>query len=86
MFAARAICHTALKFTPTELVLGRDTILPIQYLLDLEIIQLGKQKLINYNNKRENSKIIAHTYKVNNQVLLERIKDTKYGERDYDAP
>ena len=38
------------------------------------------------NNQRENAKRIPYTYQVNDKVLLERIKKTKYGEKEYDGP
>ena len=38
------------------------------------------------NNQRENTKRIPHTYQVNDKVLLERVKKSKYGEKEYDGP
>ena len=70
MFAIRSTYHTTLEATPMQLVFGRDAILPIFHIADWKYIQDKKQRLINYNNKRENSKRIPHIYKVNDQVLL----------------
>ena len=86
MFEARATYHNTLEATPTQLVYSRDDILPMEHLADLKMIQLKKQRLINLNNRRENSKGILHTYHLNDRVLLERIKSTKHGEWEYDGP
>ena len=86
MFAMRATYHTTTQATPSQLVFGRDAILNTKFKADWNLIRNRKQKLINYNNNRENSKQLKHTYKVNDKVLLERVKRTKYGEPEYDGP
>ena len=47
---------------------------------------MKKQKMIDLSNQRENKKRIPHTYKVNEKILLKRVKSTKHGEREYDGP
>ena len=86
MFAMRSTYHTTLEATPMQLVFGRDAVLPIFHQADWQYIKAKKQRLINMNNQRENAKRIPHTYQVNDKVLFERIKKTKYGEKEYDGP
>ena len=86
MFAMRSTYHTTLEATPMQLVFGRDAILPIFHQADWQYIKAKKQRLINMNNQRENAKRIPHTYQINDKVLFERIKKTKYGEKEYDGP
>ena len=70
MFGVRATYHTTLNATPTQLVFGRDTILPIRYQPDWELIQNNKRKRIELNNMRENKSTIPHEYKVGNLSLI----------------
>lgn len=86
MFAMRATFHTTTQATPSQLVFGRDAILNTKFEADWNVIRNRKQKLIDYNNTRENAKRLKHTYKVQDKVLLERVKKTKYGEPEYDGP
>ena len=46
MFGVRATYHTTLEATPSQLVFGRDAILPIQHQTDWSYIKNKKQKLI----------------------------------------
>ena len=62
-FAVRATVHTTLKKTPGQLVFGRDMIFNIKHTANWEYIRARKQKLINKNNERENSKQIDYEYK-----------------------
>ena len=55
-FAVRSTFHTTLQSTPGQLVFGRDMIFNIQHIANWEYIKQRKQKIINLNNKRENSK------------------------------
>ena len=77
MFATRATYHTTLQATPSQLVFGRDAILNTQFEANWNYIKERKQKLIKENNKRENSKRIAHTYKIQDKVLLKRGRQGK---------
>ena len=86
MFAMRSTYHTTLEATPMQLVFGRDAVLPIFHQADWQYIKAKKQRLINMNNQRENAKRIPYTYQVNDKVLLERVKRTKYGEKEYNGP
>ena len=80
--------HTTMQATPMQLVFGRDVILNIQFEADWEYIKNRKQKLINYNNKRENSKRVPYTYQVNQLVMLDVTGTTKskYAKNPYQGP
>ena len=81
MFGLRATFHTTLNATPSQLVFGRDSILPIQFQADWKYIKDRKQKLIDLNNKQENSKRIKHKYAVKEQFLMKRVNKTKHGKK-----
>ena len=82
MFGVRATYHTTLEATPSQLVFGRDAILPIQYQENWKYIQDKKQKLIDMNNKRENKKRTPHEYKLGDMILVSKNKRSKHGERE----
>ena len=84
-FAVRSTYHTTLQNTPGQLVFGRDMILNVKHEANWEYIRARKQKIIEKNNKSENSKRIAHQYAVGDQVLLRRGTENKY-ETPYQGP
>ena len=84
-FAVRLTYHTTLRKTPGQLVFGRDMIFNIQHIANWEYIRQNKQRLIEKNNKAENSKRIPHLYKEGDQVLLKRGTENKY-ESPYQSP
>jgi transposase InsO family protein len=84
-FAIRSTFHTSLKSHPGQLVFGRDMIFNIQHIANWEYIKQRKQKIINLNNQRENSKRVQHVYKVGDKVLLNRGTENKY-ESPYQGP
>ena len=86
MFGVRATYHTTLDATPTQLVFGRDAILPIQHQPDWDLIQKDKRKRILLNNMRENKSWIPHEYKVGDMILISRNKKSKHGEREKNGP
>jgi hypothetical protein len=59
-----------IKNSPGQLVFGRDMIMNIQHTANWEHIKQNKQKRINQNNQKENSKRIEYIYKIGEQVLL----------------
>ena len=64
---------------------GRDMIFNIQHIANWENIKQRKQKIINLNNKRENSKRKEHVYQVGDKVLLNRGTENMY-EAPYQGP
>ena len=83
MFALRATVHTTTRFTPTQLVFGRDAILNTRHEANWKIIKERKQKLINRGNERENKNRMAHTYKIGDKVLLKNEGKTKFNQDTY---
>ena len=77
-FAVRSTYHTTLKKTPGQLVFGRDMILNIKHIATWEYIRQNKQKMIEKNNKAENAKRVAYSYKEGDLVLLLRGTENKY--------
>ena len=66
------------RYTPAELVFGRDMILPIQVKPDWEKMRTKRQLSIKKENKRENKRKnkrenkrrIKHNYKVGDKILV----------------
>jgi hypothetical protein len=56
--------------TPGQLVFGRDMIFPINHIANWQFIKNRKQKLIDKNKERENTKRVDYDYKVGEQVLI----------------
>ena len=51
------------------------------------MIQQNKQRIIQKNNKKENSKCIPHEYKVNDQVLcMGKPTLSKFGSNPWEGP
>jgi hypothetical protein len=87
MFAVRATYHTTLQATPSQLVFGRDAILNVQFEANWNLIQRNKQRIIQKNNKKENSKRIPHEYKVNDKVLCtSKPTLSKFGSNPWEGP
>jgi transposase InsO family protein len=84
-YAVRSTYHTTLQATPGQLVFGRDMIFNVKHTANWKLIKERKQKIIDYNNERENKSRIAHEYTINEKVLLLRHDANKY-ERPYDGP
>jgi hypothetical protein len=85
-FAIRATVHTTTQATPMQLVFGRDAVLNIQFQANWKLIKDRKQRLINQNNKRENSKRIPHLYKVGDEILIKQDQNSKFGSNPYKGP
>lgn len=71
-YAIRSTVHTTLDATPSQLVFGRDMLLPLKLETDWAVLQERRQKEIRRNNLRENSKRIPHTYQVGDKVTLDK--------------
>jgi hypothetical protein len=63
-FVIRSTYHTTLGATPTQLVFGRDMILPVKFKADWAMIHSRRQEEIERNNRRENAKRIPHEYNI----------------------
>ena len=84
--ATRATVHTTLKATPSQLVFGRDAMVNTKFIADWASIRSNKQKIINQNNKRENSKRKPHTYQVGDKILITTASNCKFGKNPYEGP
>jgi len=84
-FAVRSTYHTTLKQSPGQLVFGRDMIFNIEHIANWEYIRASKQKVIQKNNKNENSKRVPHDYSVGDKIMLRIGSENKY-EQPYSGP
>ena len=86
----RAFNNTTLNASPTQLVFGRDAILNTTFEANWEVIRERKQKRIDYNNRKENAKRIAHEYRINDKVLLRdkgpKEIENKFGTIEWEGP
>jgi len=79
-FAMNSTVHTTNRATSMQLVFGRDSILPIKFQADWDMIKSRKQTLIHKNNARENARRQEHTYTVGDKVLVLLNPSRKHGE------
>ena len=75
-YAIRCRYHSTLQATPDQLVFGRDMLLDISFSPDYQSIWKNKQKRIDYDNARENSKRAPHVYKTGDYAYI--LKDGVY--------
>ena len=85
-FAVRATVHTTTQASPSQLVFGRDAMLPITHQAKWTYIKERKQKLITTNNIRENKNRLEYTYQVGQQVYIKQEQSRKYGTDAYRGP
>ena len=71
-YAVRCSFHSTLSATPGQLVFGRDMLLDIKFEPNYRNVWAKKQKRINYDNIRENSKRVSYDYKVGGYVYIIR--------------
>ena len=86
-FAVRCSHHSTLNATPAgQLVFGRDMLLDITYVPNYQNTWQRKQKRINYDNIRENSKRVSHDYKVGEYAYILRDGNYRKLEGDKQGP
>ena len=78
MFAVRATYYTTLQASPMQHVFFCDYILNINQATNWEHIQQHKQERINRNNKCKNMRCNNHQYKVHDNILVKRKKNSKH--------
>ena len=78
--------HTTTRATPTQLVFGRDALLPVSFQANWEYIKDRKHTRILQNNKNENRTRRPHTYKVGDRVGVILNHSRKHGEPTNRAP
>ena len=85
-FAMRSTVHTTTTATPMQLAFGRDAITNVQFRADWNYIKDRKQRLIDQNNKRENSKRRRYTYNVGDRVRITQDYNRKHGHNQFTRP
>ena len=78
MFVVRGIYQQTLQAYPMQLLFGWDAILNIKHVVDWEHIWQRKQLRINHNNKQANILQNNHQYKVGENILVKRNKNSKH--------
>ena len=71
-FAVRAMVHTTRKASPSQLVFGRDAILPIQHVANWQYIKERKIFQIRKDNVQENLTCTPHKCKVGELALIKQ--------------
>ena len=69
-FAISSTTNRQRCYSPSQLIFGRDMILPIKHRVYWGLIRQRKQKQINIENTRENKHIADYEYKVGDKVML----------------
>ena len=75
-YAIRCSHHSTLNATPGQLVFGRDMLLDLKFEPNYHQMWAQKQKRINYDNVRENSKRASYDYKVDGYAYI--VRDGQY--------
>lgn len=69
VYATRASFNSSLQATPGGLAFGRDMVLDIPLIVDLEAIKNRRQQLIDNRLIRQNQKRFSHDYVIGDEVL-----------------
>ena len=69
-WAVRSAYHSVLGATPAQLVFNRDMLFNLKTVVDWKQISARKQKQVDMDNLRENSKRIDHNYQVDDKVYI----------------
>jgi len=69
-YSIRAAVHGTMRISPGALVYGRDMLLDIPLIVDLELLRQRRQAMINKNLINANRKRIAHDYTVGEEVWI----------------
>jgi len=69
-YGIRATVHGTTRFTPGQLVFGRDMILRTEMEADMELVRQRRATAIAKGNLRENKRRIKYDYKQGDQVLI----------------
>jgi hypothetical protein len=85
-YAVRCSYHSTLKGTPGQLVFGRDMLLDLKYEPNYQQVWADKQRRINYDNIRENSKRTQYDYKVGGYAYVLRDGNYRKLEGDKQGP
>ena len=78
-FAIRTVTSTTTKYSPGELIFGRDMILHIKETADWSLLRERKAVQQTTENERENARRSNHVYSVGDKVLLVTRRDERKG-------
>ena len=67
----RASCHRTIMSTPCQAVFGRDILFNLASVVDWLVVTAAKQRQVDIDNVRENSKQVTHDYAIGDQVYVE---------------
>ena len=81
VFASRATVHSALQTTPGGLAFGRDMVLDIPLVADLELIRQRRQQLIDSRLIASNRQRFSYDYSIGEEVLKLAYKPGKLDPR-----
>ena len=81
----RTVVHRTYGVSPGSIVFGRDMLLPIPILTDLELLHKRRQAVIDDNNRRSNSRRVFKDYQPGQQVLVRVYNPSTLDER-HDGP
>ena len=70
-YAIRSMYHTSLDATPSELVFGRDMILPVAYIANWEQIRNKNQLQIDRRTDKSNIRRVDYDYNIGDAVYIE---------------
>ena len=69
-WAIRTTVNTSTKYSPGQLALGRDMILPLKIQCDWNRIVTRRLIQAVYDNRKENDCHIRHDYQIGDQILI----------------
>jgi hypothetical protein len=81
VYATRCTYNSTLKTTPGGLAFGRDMILNIPLVTDLQLLQQRRQRLIDQRLIAANTKRYSYDYKVGDEVLKLKFQPDKLDPR-----
>ena len=69
-YAIRVCVHKTYGVSPGTIAFGRDMLLPIPVIVDLQLLRNKRQVLIDENNLRENRRRRHHDYTTGDQIMI----------------
>ena len=62
--------HVIHRYSPGEMISGRNIFIPVYKKIDWEAIKIWKQRAIQKSNEKKNSRKIDHTYQKGDWILI----------------
>ena len=70
-WAIRAFYHRTIMNTPGQAVFGRDMLFNLASVIEWRVVTATKQRQVDIDNVRENTKRVTYDYAIGDQVYLE---------------